>query len=178
VASVGSYANHVQLAPDNHASTSSVFLQAGCSLFLMPYNSVKELKTNEKCGSMVHIPCIDKLQVFWRWWFECTFSAFVLNMHVVYMLWMLNIVGVCRADEAARDGCPFEAGTIHHSPPSYHRPAAGGWHRQRFWSTSDVTRGWLSVVALSLMFHWLFFWRLDCGSWDTIGFSVNTDVLF
>jgi len=57
---------------------------------------------------------------------------------------MLNIVGVCRADETARDGCPFEAGTIYHSPPSYHRPVAGGWHRQRFWSTSDITRGCLS----------------------------------
>jgi len=52
------------LQTDNHASTPSVFLQAGCSPFLTPYNSVKELKTNEKCVSMEHIPCIDKLQVF------------------------------------------------------------------------------------------------------------------
>jgi len=43
VVSAGPYANHLHLTPDNHASTSPLFLQAGCH-FCHPTKSVKALK--------------------------------------------------------------------------------------------------------------------------------------
>jgi len=46
VASAGPYANHLHLTQtNNHASTSSLFLQAGCSSWC-PANSVKALEGN------------------------------------------------------------------------------------------------------------------------------------